>query len=95
MIRCDAPDFSLCPGSRGRWYANAGPEFCDSWGGFLAQAMRDLGVDEWTPDVDPAAEEMHARWWESAALCAGDAPARCVVEACALPSPAAAAERGQ
>lgn len=97
-VRCDAPDFSLCPAYRADWRWGE-VDRCGEMDGFRAQAMRDLGVAGWTPDVDDAAWELWERWYDAAPRCADDAPARCVVVACALPSPAsataAAAERGR
>ena len=98
-VRCDAPDFSRCPAPPERWRFVGDDDRCDSWGGFRAQAERDLGVDEWTPDVDPRAEVLFVRWRDGAPRCVRDAGTTCVVVVCALPSPAgataAAAERGR
>lgn len=71
-VRCDAPDFSVCGDYRANWRWGE-VDRCDSWAGFQAQAMRDLGVTEWTPDVDPATEALYVRWLDAATTCA---PAR-------------------
>lgn len=61
-MRCDAPEpVALCPAYRADWRWGE-VDRCDSWEGFRVQAMRDLGVTEWTPDVDPAAEVLFVRW---------------------------------
>jgi hypothetical protein len=82
VARCDAPDFSRCPSGRGDWRFGD-VDRCDVWAGFQAQAMRDLGVTEWTPDVDPATEVLYVRWRSEVPTCHGGWLDCCGVATCA------------
>ena len=81
MIRCDGIDLARCPSDRRAWRFGD-EDRCDAWGGFQAQAMRDLGVTEWTENVDPAAEVLFVRWREAATWCAEAAAQACAANVC-------------
>jgi hypothetical protein len=81
MIRCDGIDLAHCPAYRANWRLGD-EDRCDPWGGFQEQAMRDLGVTEWTEDVDPAAKVLFVRWREAAAWCTEAVARACAADVC-------------